>query len=59
MEFADLKKKISDANAAYRFGNPVMSDLEYDGLLESFQKQFPDEYEEFRSSLNEGQIESG
>lgn len=59
MEFADLKRKISDANAAYRLGNPVMSDLEYDGLLESFQKRFPDEYEEFRSSLNEGQVESG
>lgn len=59
MEFDDLKKRIFDANVAYRLGNPVMSDSEYDGLLELFRKRFPDGYDEFRVTLNEGQIESG
>lgn len=50
----ELKSKIISANDAYRFGEAVMSDLEYDSLVEEFQAQFPDEYDAFRDSLNEG-----
>ena len=50
-----IKDKIVEANAAYRAGNPILSDQEYDDLLESLKPTMSeDEYEEFVSSLNEG-----
>lgn len=53
MNKEELKQKIIDANKAYRFGNAIMSDLEFDKLVEEFRKYWPDEYDEFRNSLNE------
>lgn len=53
-----IKDKIIEANAAYRAGNPVLSDQEYDDLLDSLKSTMSeDDYEEFVSSLNEGAIE--
>ncbi len=54
-----IKDKVIEANAAYRAGSPILSDQEYDDLLESLKPTMSeDEYEEFISSLNEGFIES-
>lgn len=53
-----VKDKVIEANAAYRAGNPILSDQEYDDLLESLKPTMSeDEYEEFISSLNEGVVE--
>lgn len=55
MNKKELKQKIIDANTAYRFGNAVMSDNEFDSLVEQFQSSSTkSEYDEFRNSLNEG-----
>ena len=54
----ELVKKIKAANEAYRAGNPVMSDQEYDDLLEAVKALMDaDEYEAFVATLNEGGIE--
>ena len=53
MSKEEIKQKIVEANEAYRFGNAIMSDLEFDKLVEEFQQKWPDEYDEFRDSLNE------
>lgn len=59
MNKEDLKNKIVEANAAYRAGDSLMSDAEFDKLVEEFQQNWPDEYDEFRDSLNEGSVEYG
>ena len=47
MEANELKSKILSANKAYRSGNPVMSDQQFDDLVESLQKQITeDEFNE-------------
>ena len=54
MNIDELKNKISSANKAYRSGNPVMPDQDWDDLLESLQKQIPEaEFNAFRDSLHE------
>jgi DNA ligase (NAD+) len=35
MDILELKNKIEDANLAYRSGNPIMSDTEYDTLVDT------------------------
>lgn len=55
----ELIKKITDANSAYRSGNPFISDCEYDDLLDDFRINYPDDYDKFRDSLNEGTMNSG
>ena len=58
MLIEELKKRISQANADYRAGNPSLTDQEYDDLLESLRPLIGDgKYEEFVSTLNEGGIE--
>lgn len=53
-----IKEQVVAANAAYRSGNPIMSDQDYDDLLEQLQGDMdPEEYGEFVDSLNEGSIE--
>lgn len=53
-----VKDKVIEANAAYRAGNPILSDQDYDDLLESLKASMSEsEYEDFVNSLNEGQIE--
>lgn len=50
----DLKQKIANANRVYREGKPIISDQEFDDLLESYQKQVSaEEYDKFRDSLHE------
>ena len=50
----DLRNKISEANKAYRNGNSIMSDIEWDSLLEQFQKLVPEnEFNAFRQTLME------
>ena len=56
----DIKDKILEANKAYRLGQPIMTDQEFDILVEKFQSQVSEEeFDEFRDSLNEGFIDSG
>ena len=55
MNKEELKQKIIDANMSYRFGDATISDVEFDALVEQYQKLVPeDEFNEFRNSLNEG-----
>ena len=54
----DIKQRIVEANKAYRAGTPIMSDQDYDDLLESIKSEMSeDEYEDFVATLNEGTIE--
>ena len=54
----DIKQKIVEANKAYRAGTPIMSDQDYDDLLESLKSEMSEnEYEAFVDTLNEGTIE--
>jgi NAD-dependent DNA ligase len=39
----ELKNKIKDANKAYRLGNPIMSDSEYDVLIDKLSEISPDD----------------
>ena len=56
----DIKDQILEANKAYRLGQPIMTDQEFDVLVEKFQSQVSkEEFDEFRDSLNEGFIDSG
>lgn len=59
MNKTELKEQILNANSAYRLGNSIMSDSEYDELVDKFKTDFPNEYDDFRDILNEGAIESG
>jgi len=38
-----LREKIIEANEAYRLGNPIMSDVEYDRLIEELSLMSPDD----------------
>lgn len=54
MNIDELKNRIIEANKAYRSGSAIMSDLEFDSLLEEYQKTATiDEYNAFRNSLHE------
>jgi len=54
MKIEDLKERISAANLAYRAGTPIMSDQEFDDLLEKFQNLVSEaEYNKFRDTLHE------
>ena len=56
----DIKDQILEANKAYRLGQSIMTDQEFDALVEKFQSQVSkEEFDEFRDSLNEGFIDSG
>lgn len=60
MNKEELKSKIIKANAAYRSGAAMISDIEYDSMLEQFKSLVSeDEYLEFTSFLNEGAVETG
>ena len=59
MNKEELISRIKDANYKYRIGSPVMGDVEYDELVELFQREYPDEYDDFRDTLNEGGIGAG
>ena len=56
----NLKNKIIQANKAYRSGNAIISDIEYDKLLEQYKQTISiNEFEKFTNTLNEGVIEYG
>ena len=58
MSAEELKRRIAEANSAYRLGEPVMGDSEYDSLLETLRSEIPaDEYAAFAETLNEGAVE--
>lgn len=60
MNKEEIKSKIIEANAAYRSGEALMSDAEYDALLEQYKSiSSEDEYSDFTESLNEGVVEQG
>jgi len=49
-----LKEKVVLANSAYRSGNPIMSDQQFDDLCDEIQKSLSlDEWNSFRDSLHE------
>lgn len=53
-DISELKNKISQYNSEYRIGNPLISDEEYDALLDSLREQMPaDEFLAFRKTLTE------
>jgi DNA ligase (NAD+) len=43
MDILELRNKIEDANLAYRSGNPIMSDNEYDTLVDTLFKIDPND----------------
>lgn len=54
MNKEELKSKILNANKTYREGKPIMTDIQFDELVEQFQALVSeDEYNEFRNSLHE------
>lgn len=54
MNKSELENKLRTANAAYRFGDAIMSDVEFDMLLDEYKKlTTDDEYSQFTNSLNE------
>ena len=54
MDRKELEDTIRSANAAYRSGDSVMTDGEYDSLVEEFKRLYPEYYDSFRDTLNEG-----
>lgn len=60
MNIDELKSKIVEANRAYRIGQQIMSDAQFDALVESLQKELPeDEFSSFRDSLNDNCLAYG
>ena len=62
MSVASLRKAVRDANAAYRNGEPIMSDQAYDQLLEQLRSKAPhapevDEDATVLLSLNNGEFD--
>lgn len=59
---AEIQSKVEQvqlANQAYRLGSPIMSDQEYDSILESLSDEMPpSDFRSLLDSLNEGQVES-
>lgn len=54
MNIEQIKTKLIKANTAYRSGTAIISDAEYDALLEEYSKNSTvNEYEEFLNSLHE------
>ena len=51
MNKQEFEDKLEEANKAYREGNPIMTDQEYDYLLDEYESQYPNS--NFRSSLKE------
>ena len=50
----NLKEKIVQANTAYRSGTAIISDAEYDSLLEEYSKLVSkEEFIEFQNTLHE------
>ena len=43
MNITDLKKKIVEANKAYRSGNPIITDFEYDTLIDELTELSPND----------------
>lgn len=55
----ELIAKVVDANAKYREGNPVMSDQEYDDLLDTLKETMSeDAFESLLDTLNEDSVET-
>jgi DNA ligase (NAD+) len=54
MTVQELKRKLIKANKEYRLGNPIMTDDEYDELLNELKEKINEnEYKEFRETLLE------
>ena len=54
----EIKEKISYYNKLYREGKPIISDNEYDILLEKFKEQNPSEYKEFKNILLDSNLDN-
>ena len=60
MNKEQLRQQIIDANNAYRKGNAIISDSQFDELVDKYKELVSiDEYNEFRDSLNESSVEFG
>lgn len=54
MNKIELENKLRTANTAYRFGDAIISDIEFDRLLDEYKTLVTqDEYDAFVNSLNE------
>jgi len=56
MDKKELEATIRNANAAYRSGDSSMTDGEYDSLVDKYRELYPDDYDSFRDTLNEGAV---
>ena len=53
-DISKIKEKVVLANSAYRSGNPIMSDQQFDDLCDELQKSLSaDKWNSFRDSLHE------
>lgn len=61
MDIETLKNRIVECNKLYRSGNgSPISDIEYDNLLEELSESVSeDEFNDFKTTLNEGMVEYG
>lgn len=54
MSVEEIRSKIVSANSAYRTGTAIMTDSEFDALVEEYASLVPqDEFERFRDTLHE------
>ena len=49
----ELEQQLLNYNRAYREGKPLMSDEEFDRLLDQYKSEFPKAYPNFRKTLFE------
>ncbi len=50
----DKIEKLIEYNRQYRLGTPIVSDTEYDAMVEAVKVELPDEYNKIKQLLNEG-----
>jgi DNA ligase (NAD+) len=55
----ELESEIREANLAYRAGESKLTDAEYDALVDEYRSRYPDLYDAFRDTLNEGDVGFG
>ena len=53
MNKGELERQLLDYNRAYREGKPLMSDEEFDKLLDEYKTNYSKAYPEFRKMLFE------
>lgn len=52
-EITDIICRVKEANKAYRIGEPIMTDTEYDNLVDFLESELGDSFKSIRESLTE------